>query len=211
MSRPLLCLLLFLAGCGAAPVTAAPERFQPRDVEAFAPEVIDLINEARTRPQRFAERLRILRDQFEGDRAIRPGLPVLVTQEGPAAVDEAIAVMERQRPLPPLDRDLALDRAANDHARDQSRSGETSHYGADGSAPHVRMIRYKPWRRTAETIAYGGDTPEAVVLQLIVDDGVPDRSHRSVILDPSYTHIGAVCQPHPRFRTVCVADFGALQ
>jgi len=69
------------------------------------------------------------------------------------------------------------------------------------------MRRYGRWSATGEAIAYGPDRAEDVILQLIVDDGVPDRGHRRILFNPAYALVGAACAPHPVWRTVCVLDF----
>jgi uncharacterized protein YkwD len=58
-----------------------------------------------------------------------------------------------------------------------------------------------------ENISYGPDDGLEVVLQLIIDDGVPDRGHRANIFSPDFRLAGVACGPHPTFRTVCVIDF----
>ncbi len=58
-----------------------------------------------------------------------------------------------------------------------------------------------------ENISYGPDDGREVVLQLIIDDGVPDRGHRANIFSPGFRLAGVVCGPHPKFRTICVIDF----
>lgn len=131
----------------------------------------------------------------------------MVTREGTAAVDEAIGFLERQTPLPPLRGSPALDQAAADHADDQARSGAVAHTGGDGSSPSDRMRRYGRWSATGEAIAYGPNRAEDVILQLIVDDGVPDRGHRRILFNPVYELIGVACAPHPVWREVCVLDF----
>ena len=174
----------------------------------FAAAVAVAVKDARTDPDGWAARARGWRGLFVGDRVVRPGLPTLQTVEGVPAVDEAIAFLDRQPPVAGLIRSPMLDHAARDHADDQSRTGATGHQGADGSRPATRMARYARWRGVAETIAYGGDTPEAMVLQLIIDDGVPGRGHRAILFDPDYSHLGVACADHPIYRTVCVLDFG---
>jgi uncharacterized protein YkwD len=69
------------------------------------------------------------------------------------------------------------------------------------------MRRYARWTATGEVIAYGSGRAEDVVLQLIIDDGVPGRGHRRILFNPAYTLIGTACAPHPVWRTVCVLDF----
>jgi uncharacterized protein YkwD len=72
------------------------------------------------------------------------------------------------------------------------------------------MNRYGAWqRKVAENIAYGGRSARGVIVQLIVDDGVPDRGHRMNIFDPEYRVVGVGCGPHVRFGDMCVIDFAA--
>ena len=103
--------------------------------------------------------------------------------------------------------DEARARAAAAHAADQGRTAGVGHIGGDGSGPADRMRREGRWSATGEAIAYGSGRAEDVILQLIVDDGVPDRGHRRILFNPAYTLVGAACAPHPVWRTVCVLDF----
>jgi uncharacterized protein YkwD len=191
---------LFVAAAAVLTVGAATP-----DPQADA--VLDEIDLARTDPRAYAARLREWRSWFVGDVVRRPGLPGLVTVEGPAAVDEAIAFLEAQAPLPGLARDVDLDRAAADHARDQGRTGETGHVGSDGSTLGTRVRRHGAARGMGENIAYGSADARETVIQLIVDDDVPGRGHRTNIFNRDWTRAGAACGPHPVWRRVCVIDF----
>ena len=196
-------LAAVLAGCAAAP--SGP---QPIGRETAARSDLDAqLNAARTDPAGYAGKARALRARFRGGRIERPGEIAVVTREGPAAVDEAIAFLERQAPLPAVRASSGVARAAAGHAADQSRVGGVGHIGSDGSGPADRMRREGRWSATGEAIAYGSDRAEDVILQLIVDDGVPDRGHRRILFNPVYTLVGAACAPHPVWRTVCVLDF----
>lgn len=204
---PGLLLAALLAGCAPAG-PGLPPVDAPRTVQTVGrADIVAELNAARTDPAAYARKARALRALFSGDRIERPGEIALVTREGPAAVDEAIAFLERQTPLPALRENPGLARAAADHAGEQGRTGEVAHVGADGSSPSDRMRRYGRWSATGEAIAYGPDRAEDVILQLIVDDGVPDRGHRRILFNPSYTLVGAACAPHPVWRTACVLDF----
>ncbi|MDQ7813629.1 CAP domain-containing protein [Brevundimonas sp.] len=204
---PGLLLAALLAGCAPAGAGLSPTD-APRTVEAVArADIVAELNAARTDPAAYARKARALRALFRGDRIERPGEIAVVTREGPAAVDEAVAFLERQAPLPALRESEGLGRAAADHAGEQGRTGEVAHVGADGSSPSDRMRRYDRWSATGEAIAYGPDRAEDVILQLIVDDGVPDRGHRRILFNPTYTLVGAACAPHPVWRTACVLDF----
>jgi len=202
-----LLLAVLLAGCAPAG-PSLPSTGTSRAGEAVArADIVDELNAARTDPATYARKARALRALFNGDRIERPGEIDLVTREGPAAVDEAIAFLERQAPLPALRDSPGLARAAADHAAEQARTGAVGHDSADGSSAGDRMRREGRWTATGEAIAYGPDRAEDVILQLIVDDGVPDRGHRHILFNPTYTLVGAACAPHPVWRTVCVLDF----
>ena len=55
-----------------------------------------------------------------------------------------------------------------------------------------------------EVITYGHHTPQGVVDQLLIDDGVPGRGHRHSLLRPTHHYAGIACGRHPVHRTMCV-------
>ena len=172
-------------------------------------EVFDELNLARTEPNRYAEFLVELRPYFNGKHLERPGQIILVTQEGVAALDEAIAFLRSAEPLPPLRLSKGLSLAAQAHVKDQ-RNGAMGHRGSDGSEPWDRMNRDGSWKdRVAENISYGGYSTRGVIIQLIVDDGVPGREHRANMFDPAYRFVGVGCGPHAHLHDMCVMDFAA--
>lgn len=193
------------ASVAVALVFAGPADSRPPD-PPFHEAIVTQLNEARTRPADYVRRLEAWRALFAGDRVVRPGEPDLITVEGAAAVDEAIAALRAAEALRPVTSDHRLDRSAGDHAAEQGRSGATGHDSADGASPAERMARHGRWRATAEIIAYGAETPEEVIVQLLVDDDVPDRGHRRIIFNPVYTLVGVGCGPHPVYRRVCVIN-----
>jgi uncharacterized protein YkwD len=72
------------------------------------------------------------------------------------------------------------------------------------------MNRYGTWLdNVAENIAYGGYSTRGVVIQLIVDDGVPGREHRVNMFNSDYRYVGVGCGPHARLHDMCVMDFAA--
>lgn len=200
-----LLLAILLAGCTPASISQPLANGPVTEVRVRA-DIVAELNAARTDPVAYAAKVRAFRALFRGDRIERPGEVAVVTREGTAAVDEAIAFLERQTPLPALRGSALVDRAAIGHATDQGRTGQVGHTGSDGSQPSARMRQYGRWSATGEAIAYGPDRAEDVVLQLIVDDGVPDRGHRQILFNPTYSLIGVACGPHPVWRRVCVLD-----
>lgn len=165
------------------------------------------LNRLRSDPHAFAAELRNFRKGFAG--SVHYDGPDSVgwqTEEGTAAVDEAIAVLERQPALPPVDGGTLLEEAATDHAVAQAADGSEGHVGTDGSEPGDRVRRHGGGEYVAEVIAYGSTSAADALRQLIIDDGVADRGHREVLLDPDYRFAGGRCAPHPVWGQVCVIE-----
>jgi uncharacterized protein YkwD len=193
--------LCAFAGAVGAQSPAAPT--------ALDRELLVETNRARTDPASYARYLEEMLPQFDGYVLRRPGTSVgLRTNEGPAAVREAIQFLREQAPLPPLEWAGGLWAAARDHVRNQGPTGATGHTGADGSSMSDRMNRYGRWQHTAaENIDYGSTTARESLISLIVDDGVPNRGHRTNVFAPRITVMGAACGAHTRYRTMCVFNY----
>ena len=70
------------------------------------------------------------------------------------------------------------------------------------------MSRYGMWSSAwAENISYGKTTPREIVIQLIIDDGLPTRKHRKNIFNPNFNFAGAAYGPHAIYGCVCNIDF----
>ena len=187
----------------AAPPLAMPASQLEQDVLAA-------LNRVRANPAGLVPVLEELRTHFVGLRLDLPGRIPLQTVEGSAAVTEAIDVLKSTPPLPTFRRSDGLSLAARDHAADLGQSGRTGHKGADGSAPAERMNRHGRWQKASgEAIAFGDNPGEAVVAQLLIDDDVPNRGHRTLLLAPDYRVAGVSCAPHPTYGQVCVIDLAA--
>jgi uncharacterized protein YkwD len=171
-------------------------------------DIVAELNLARTRPELYMEILNDYRAYIRGNRLEKPGETPIVLEEGTKAVDEAITFLKKQRALSPLALSRGLSLAARDHALDQGRTGQTGHTGSDRSTMGTRIERYGQWQQTAgENIAYGGKTARDFMIQLIVDDGVPNRGHRTNIFNPDFLVVGIAVGTHPVFRTICVQNF----
>ena len=195
------CIIVFLLLATAA--RAAPG--------GIAQQMLAETNLARTAPRRYAGYLRDLRRQYLGLSYRMPGTAELVmTTEGVAALDEAVRFLQDQAPLPALSWSLGLAQAGEELVRDEGQSGEVGHTGRQSGDLRQRIERHGTWSgRIAENIGYGPDTARLMVMQLIIDDGVPGRGHRKNIFNPSFKVAGAACGPHPSFRNMCVMDFAA--
>jgi uncharacterized protein YkwD len=181
---------------------------KPSYLSALEQSVLDELNLARTNPQTYAKLLEDYKGTFEGKIAKRPGKIDLMTQEGTRAVDEAIRDLKKQTPLEAMRPSKGMSLGARDHVRDTGAKGTTGHGGSDGSKPFDRINRYGEWQQTAgENISYGNDSGRAVIIQLIVDDGVSNRGHRRNIYNPAFNRVGISCGPHKKYGTMCVQTF----
>jgi uncharacterized protein YkwD len=175
---------------------------------AFDRAVVQEMSDVRVRPKDYAKYLRQLRDCFEGTLWKRPGRIPLRTEEGLAAYDEAIAFLESVSPVGPLRFNDGLARAARLHAQDIGPRGTLEHVGSDGSRLSQRLNRLGTWHGLiAENIGTLEQDPRQVVIQLIVDDGVPERGHRHNLFNPDLHQAGVGSAPHRDYKVVTVIDY----
>ena len=195
--------LLFLAV-----LTLSAEAPASAKATAFERAVVQEMSDLRVRPKAYARHLRELRGWFEGTLWKRPDRIPLRTEEGVAALDEAIAFLETVTPVGPLRFNEGLAQAARLHARDLGPRGALSHVGADGRRLSERLERLGTWHGLiAENIGTLEEDPRQVVIQLLVDDGVPSRGHRHNLFNPDLHQAGVGLAPHRDYQVVTVIDY----
>lgn len=171
-------------------------------------EVITEMNLARTKPAEYAKFVEAHLRSFDGDKIYREGGANIMTQEGTAAVKEAIEFLKKAKPLPALTSSEGLALASRDHVNDTGPQGLTGHNGTDGSKPHERIQRHgKVTSTSGENISYGPDEARSIVMQLIIDDGVPNRGHRTNIFSPKFMTAGVAMGKHKQYKTMCVINY----
>ena len=110
------------------------------------------------------------------------------------AITTLIDELKKLGPLSILKPDSGIYNAAKKHANDQNaHNWQLMHTGSDGSDPWDRIISFSP------TMSFGNEniagnskkviTARDIVLQLLIDDGIPGYGHRYNLLDPAWTHI----------------------
>ena len=186
-----ICLCLGATGCATYTPSTQPAARVSANIDA---EVVAELNRARTNPGAYAMVIARRLKDYDG-------------REGKRAIREAIEVLERTAPMPPLAHSDLVSLAARDHVRDQGKTARTGHGGSDGSDPFTRIRRYVDSRGAAENIAYGLYDARDIVVELIIDDGIPNRGHRVNILNPRYRIVGVATGPHDRYGIMCVMDF----
>ena len=163
----------------------------------------------RSNPTEYANKyIAPLSKYYKGKQLNYPNDYPLMTKEVVRVVDECVRELRKAAPLSILYPNLALTKAADDHVKDQSKSGKTGHYGRDRSLSKQRIERYGNWQeRIAENIAYGGFSARQIIIYLLVDDGVSDRGHRKNFLRPEFKYVGVATGNHPVYNSMCVMDF----
>jgi hypothetical protein len=185
----------------------APRGF---DFRALERSVHDEMNRMRANPRAYAARLEARRGSYDGLSRIDENGTRILLNEGLPALDEAIAALEAAHRLPRFAWSDVLHTSANAHATDLNRHDLVGHTSSDGGQLEGRIGRVGTWTGwIAENIAFGPRTGEDVVIGLIVDDGVANRGHREVLLQPDLFVAGTACGPHPTYGVVCVINYAS--
>lgn len=190
-------------------VMAEPSGVQAKtDFASLEKEVAREVNLARRDPSQYGSFVEQWKAFYRGRRIERPGKLTILTEEGVAAVEEAIVFLRSIGPRSALRLSPGMSRGAKDHAQQLGAAGALGHKGLHGSWPTDRVNRYGNWRDAmGENIFYGRGTAREIVMLLIIDDGIPGRDHRRTTFDPAYGVIGVGCAPHITYDTICVLTF----
>ena len=118
---------------------------------------------------------------------------------------ETLEKGESQKPFYP---DKRLFEAAEFHAIDMGETGMTGHTSSDGSSFGTRLRQFGTWSGIAENCSYAVSEPLAIILQLLIDDGVPSLGHRRTMLNSSYSYVGVAVREHKLYGHNAVLDYG---
>jgi uncharacterized protein YkwD len=173
-------------------------------------DLLSELNTVRTNPKLYATYLEALRPYYKGNRFEEPGEIPVITHEGVAGLNEAVNHLKSMTPVGALVWADGLEKAAIDHVKDTGPKGLFGHNGSDGSSMRDRVERYGTWGGAiGENISYGAKTARRIMIQLLVDDGQPERGHRVNMLNPIYTFVGMNAGYHKEYTVMCVQDFAA--
>lgn len=109
------------------------------------------------------------------------------------AITTLVDDLKKLKPLRILQPDSGIYKAAKKHADDQNKhKWQLMHTGSDGSSPWDRILKFSPMMNFGNENIAGNSrqstTARDIVIQLLIDDGIPGYGHRYNLLDPGWTH-----------------------
>ncbi len=152
-------------------------------------DVINEINLARTNPKEY----------------VRTRLHELVSTEKntfQTALGELITEMNLMQPVKEVGFSKGLHDAADEFVRTAGKKGSKE----SESAWLERVDRAVQWKKAGEIISVGCYDAKAIVLQLLIDDGIASRAHRNILLNGELTEAGAAIGQNSRYGIMCVID-----
>ena len=182
--------------------TASAGKSLPKN--ALSKEEQDLfieINQVRAHPELYVAYLKKMKPLFVG----KVYRKTLETQEGWAAVEDAIAYLQTVKPQSPFTMSLGLNKAAAAHIKDQSSSGSTGHKtSGSGWLIEDRVKPFGNWEGAiGENLTYGRESARERVLTWLIDDGFATRGHRKRVMSADYGVAGLSCGKHPEYDRMC--------
>jgi len=119
-----------------------------------------------------------------------------------------IKKLKEAESLPMLEPREDLYEAAKNHAQDMGQTGRTGHNSSDGVSYPDRIAPFvKIYASINENCNYGLNNGLAIVIDLLIDEGVPNFGHRRNILDVDARFVGVSIQPHKKWQFNCVQEF----
>ena len=151
--------------------------------DSLETKIIAQINRARTNPSDYADWLEEQRQYYDGIMLRFPGEKPVRTNRGLQTLSEAIDFVRQQAPLPPLTYSEAMAIAAEEQLASitDNRNQGNSRF---------------------QNISYGKVTAEAIVMQLVVDDGFRDRRHRLAIFSNNNQETGVSCREDQLYERI---------
>ena len=147
--------------------------------------IIAELNRVRTNPQAYADWLESQKQYYQGMLLNLPGEQPIRTNRGLRSLEEAIAFLRQQQPLPALSSSTKLNTAARQQITAITNRQQVS----------------------PQNLVYGKVTPEGIVMQLVVDDGFPDRPHRLAIFNRNHQRTGIACSEIAVYNHVCAIAY----
>ena len=175
--------------------------------ERIKREVIIESNRIRTNPKAYIPILEEYLNNFDGNLLTLPDKhEILETEEGPKAYKEAIEFLKNQKPINAIEFDEEASKAAQDYSKFLSNSKEDQ--VENENQIEQRVEKYLDYDYSiSENIDFGGSSGVEVIVNLLVDDGVKNRTHRDNLFSDKFEYYGVAVFEHPEYDYCTVIDY----
>ena len=175
--------------------------------ERIKREVIIESNRIRTNPKAYIPILEEYLNNFDGNLLTLPDKhEILETEEGPKAYKEAIEFLKNQKPINAIEFDEEASKAAQDYSKFLSNSKEDQ--VENENQIEQRVEKYLDYDYSiSENIDFGGSSGVEVIINLLVDDGVKNRTHRDNLFSDKFEYYGVAVFEHPEYDYCTVIDY----
>ena len=167
------------------------------------PEVLRILNEARTNPKGFAEVVLKYKGYFDGNVLRVPGAKSGIrTMEGPKAYEEAANFLKKLKPVEALVPSKGMTKISADFLAEVQRVDPSK----IGGIKIVDIIaKHGDYSGTfSRGMEMGAGTSEQVIINLLVSDGDPNRGQRKSVLNEKLKCVGVASGTHKDYRTCTV-------
>ena len=163
-------------------------------------EVLKGINELRTNPKGFAEKVKKYIAYFEDTKLVIPEAGIKIrTNEGAKAFEEAVEFLNTLEPVCPISGSKGLTHIAEDFL-EKVKGTDPSKFNEINMEEIIS--KYGEFSGNfSRAMEFGGSNSEQVIVNLIVSDGDPSRSQRRALLNPELRVFGVATSGHPTYRT----------
>lgn len=105
----------------------------------------------------------------------------------------------------------ALYRAAHKHAVASGNEGKLGHTSSAGTFEQRLKPLATEFNYLLENCDYGSSTAMDILMNLMIDEGLPEVGHRKNILHKEVDAVGVAIAPHTTYQHTCVQVFGLVR
>lgn len=166
-------------------------------------EVVNEINQARTNPKEFAQKILAKIPMFKGKGMHLPNSNVVImSKEGAPAFTEAALFLNDMNPVPALKPSKGLMAIAQDYLEQIQ---NTSPQDINNIDVQLLIDKYGYFNGNfSRQTQFGGSSPEFAIINLIVCDGKPTRDQRTSLFSTDVKLIGCAFGTHQTYGNCTV-------
>ena len=174
-------------------------------ITKFCKELIDEVNNIRKDPTIYINKISHYKSFFNGLILKIPESKYSIkTEEGAKAYEEAENFLKS---APTIDEELIPSKGLCRIAQDYFKKVQNCDDDNELNSINIEEIIDKyggSSGKFSKIIEFGGNTPENVIINVVVNDGNKSREKRNSLFDNSFTKVGVATGSHPIYRYVSI-------